>query len=69
MQTNQMHGLYPIIRRVRRPLVQPDEKPVVQAGAKPVAEPAKGAATASEGASEQTNKSEHGETASIQPAE
>ena len=69
MPANQMNGLYPIIRRVRRPLVQPDERPVMQAGAKPVAGPPKGAATAIEGASHQTKENEHGEAASIQPAE
>jgi hypothetical protein len=28
MNANQMNGLYPIIRRVRRPLVGPDGRPV-----------------------------------------
>jgi hypothetical protein len=36
-----MNGLYPIIRRVRRPLVPVDAKPVV-APAKPAAEPTQG---------------------------
>ena len=37
MNANQMNGLYPIIRRVRRPLVGPNGKPVDwSADAKPV---------------------------------
>jgi hypothetical protein len=42
---SQMNGLYPIIRRVRRPLLPVDEPPIVQdvqqSGAKPAAPEAK----------------------------
>jgi hypothetical protein len=40
MNTSQVNGLYPIIRRVRRPLLPVDDQPILQEvqqpGAKPV---------------------------------
>ena len=66
MKTNQMNGLYPIIRRVRRPLL-PVEAP---ADAKPAIPPV-GAEKAEQvtQSNDQNRKDEHGETAATEPAQ
>ncbi len=68
MQSNQMNGLYPIIRRVRRPLV-PVEAP---ADAKPVVVPAAtgGAQVRDETSNaDQQATEKHGEATSSEPTE
>jgi hypothetical protein len=68
MQANQMNGLYPIIRRVRRPLL-PVEAP---AGAKPVVVPAAapgGDQSAQTDTAQRQPEEKHGEAASSEPTE
>jgi hypothetical protein len=66
MKTNQTNGLYPIIRRVRRPLL-PVEAP---ADVKPAIVPALAGKPGQVAQGEQQkSKDEHGETTSIEPTE
>ncbi len=67
MQANQMNGLFPIIRRVRRPLV-PVQGTTGGADAKPAAPVAQGAGEAEE-VQAQDVKEKRGEAASIEPTE
>jgi hypothetical protein len=67
MQSNQMTGLYPIIRRVRRPLV-PVEGTAGGADAKPPAPSAQQVAESGK-AKPQAEKEKHGEATSTEPAE
>jgi hypothetical protein len=62
MQTNQMNGLYPIIRRVRRPLLPADWP----ADAKPAASGGKQAARGEEPKQQQA-KEKHEEATSTEP--
>ena len=67
MQANQMNGLYPIIRRVRRPLV-PVEGTAGGADAKPAAPVTQQAAEASK-VQPQPEKEKHGEATATEPTE
>ena len=60
-----MNGLYPIIRRVRRPLV-PMEAPV---GAKPAVAPVSAETKASSNSKRATHKEKHGEAIAVKQAE
>ena len=69
MNANQVNGLYPIIRRVRRPLLPvdwpTDAKPVVAPGAASGGEPPARGVDAKRQQAEENN----GEVTSAQPAE
>ena len=67
MKSNQMNGLYPIIRRVRRPLV-PVDGTAGGADAKPAAPVEQRAAEASE-VQLQPEKEKRGEATSTEPTE
>jgi hypothetical protein len=60
-----MNGLYPIIRRVRRPLV-PIEAP---AGAKPAVVPVSAESKTSSESKRATHKEKHGEATTVKQAE
>ena len=65
---NQINGLYPIIRRVRRPLVPPDQVPVGTAGAKPEVPVSQGSVGVTE-ASNRKGSGKDGKGSSNKPAE
>jgi hypothetical protein len=69
MKANQMNGLYPIIRRVRRPLVPVESLPATTtADAKPAASGGE-QATRDEDVKAQQERESHGKTTSTEPTE
>ena len=67
MQTNQMNGLYPIIRRVWRPLVQPDGRPVGLEDAKPAAVAVQVKPEPAPGRQGEQRKNQHGKATTSEP--
>jgi len=69
MKADQMNGLYPIIRRVRRPLLPVDWPTDAKPAAVPVVVSNAKQAAQGEGAKQQQGKENNGEVTSAQPAQ